>query len=215
MGGRSPLRVFVQGSPDLVDTVFSKDEGGRKLDIGLADLVHEEHAGAFRAEVSRGPHVGIDGLLEQLPAPAGQDLDIVLLSLQLDVVGSRAVEEFRGSFVRTIDSLKSGWGAHVLVLGASSVDPDDDVHDYHGIEDTPATRIHRFNLAILEIAMQTGISIIDVDRIIAELGGAQHVLRVLDYSPEAHRTILRELHRVIADIGFFEARPLMPQIGRA
>lgn len=215
MGGRSPLRVFVQGCPDLVDTVCSKEEGGRKLETGLVGLVLDAHAKSFRVEILRGASVRSDLLQDQLSAPGDETPDVVVLSLQLDITSSLGVEAFRDSLTRLIDSVKERWGAHVLLLGASSVDPDDHVHNYHGIDDTLVLRIHRFNLAALEVAVQTGISVVDTDRIIAELGGAQNVRKPFDFSPEAHRLLLRELHRVLGDIGFFEARPLMPQIGRA
>jgi hypothetical protein len=75
-------------------------------------------------------------------------------------------------------------------------------------------RISLFNLALYEISVLEGISIIDVDRMIAELGAENHVVGPMTYSDAAYHHITQEFLRVMEDIGFFEHRPLMLQIGK-
>ena len=57
-------------------------------------------------------------------------------------------------------------------------------------------------------------SIVDVDRILAELGGTSHATGAFQYSLQACDLICAELFRIMQDIGFFEHRPLIPQMGR-
>jgi hypothetical protein len=115
---------------------------------------------------------------------------------------------------RLIAAVKERLDAHVLVFNCSSIDPDDNVHNYHGREDTTALHIHRLNLALMELSCQEGISIIDVERLISEMGGERHVVAPCRYSDEAYEAVGQEFLRVLADIGFFEPRPLIMQIGQ-
>ena len=75
-------------------------------------------------------------------------------------------------------------------------------------------RLHKLGLALLELSIQEGISLIDVDRQLAELGAQRHVRAAGRYSEEAYQTIGREFVRVLEDIGFFENRPLIQQLGQ-
>jgi hypothetical protein len=115
---------------------------------------------------------------------------------------------------RVVAAVKRQRGPHVIVFNAASFDPDDEVHTYHYIPDTLAVMIQRINLALMQVSVRTGISIVDVDRLIAELGGARHVLRALVYSADAHRAMREEFVRVLEDIGFFEHRWLTMQVGQ-
>jgi hypothetical protein len=115
---------------------------------------------------------------------------------------------------RVVGAVKRRLGAHVIVFNAASFDPHDEVHTYHGIPDTLAVKIQRFNLALTQVSVRTGISIVDVDRLLAELGGAQHVLEALVYSTDAHRATREEFLRILEDIGFFEHRWLAMQVGQ-
>ena len=136
------------------------------------------------------------------------------LQEQFHPTGLLDVKQFQANFVRLIREIKERLGAHVIVYNCSSFDPEDRTSNYHNIEDTKSLRVQKFNLALMEISALEGISIIDVDRLIAELGGDKHVQKAFDYSSEACRAICREFLRVLEDIGFFEDRPLVPQLGK-
>jgi hypothetical protein len=110
--------------------------------------------------------------------------------------------------------VKERLDAHVLVHNASTVEPGDQVHNYHGREDTWALRVHQFNMALMELSVWEGISFIDVERLVAEHGAYRHVRQPGRYSAEVYEAIRREFRRVLEDIGFFEDRPLVMQVGR-
>lgn len=125
------------------------------------------------------------------------------------------VQQFKDNFIKIIRAIKEGLKAHVIMYNCSSFDPEDKQSNYYKLhDDTLAVRIQKFNLALMNISVLEGISIIDVDRLIAELGGGRHVLQCLSYSNEAYHAICQEFQRILEDIGFFENRPLIPQIGQ-
>lgn len=128
--------------------------------------------------------------------------------------GLLSVDQFRANMLQIIQAVKEQMNAHLLVYNCSSVDPEDQVHNYHGVEDTMPVRVHRFNLALMQLSMLEGVSIIDVERLVAQLGGEQHVKARFCYSNEALTSMAYELLRVLDDIGFFENRPLVMQVGQ-
>ena len=124
------------------------------------------------------------------------------------------VERFRQGFARLAADIKERLAAHIIVFNCFTFDPDDRTRSYFGVQGTPALRALKFNLALIDISTEQGISIVDVDRVLAELGGASHVTKVFRYSPQACELIRDEFFRVLQDIGFFEHRPLVMQVGR-
>ena len=61
-----------------------------------------------------------------------------------------------------------------------------------------------------------GIALVDADRIVAELGGADHASSHRSATRRPHpRRLPKETVRVLDDIGFFGPRPLVAQIGAA
>jgi hypothetical protein len=129
-------------------------------------------------------------------------------------VGLLPAARFQENLAWLIRAVKERLDAHVLVYNASTVEPGDQVHNYHGREDTWALRVHQFNLAVMELSVREGISFIDVERLVAEHGAYRHVRQAGRYSSEVYEAIRREFRRVLEDIGFFEDRPLVVQAGR-
>lgn len=133
---------------------------------------------------------------------------------QFEPIGLIDVQQFRDSYVRLIRILKERVNAHIIVYNCSSFDQDDHVHNYHGHPETLSLRVHEFNLALMQISASEGISIIDVDRLLGELGTNCHVIKALHYSLEAYQAIRLECLRVMEDLGCFEDRRPGVQIGQ-
>lgn len=125
------------------------------------------------------------------------------------------VEAFKENFIRLVKFAKERLDAHVLVFNCCTIDPNDNAYSYRDQhEDTLTVRVQKFNRALIEISILEGISIIDADRLISELGAGAHVPEALRYSVDGCRTLGKEFVRVVEDIGFFEKRPLVMQVGR-
>jgi hypothetical protein len=238
MGGKPTLRVFLKANEDVTDSLLSIRDGGRKVERGLRELVQEKYQGRFALDILQEPCGRADLTLQEVEGPylpadlhaqgsrAGAfrsrlgrgPFDVVVLSLLPDVLPSRegalSVAEFEDTLSRLVRALQERCDAHVLVYNCSSFDPADHVHNYHSAGGSFALRAHQLNLCLMRTSLRQGISIIDVDRVIAELGGRHHVEQAGRYSAEACQAIGREFLRVLEDIGFFEERPVVPQLGQ-
>ena len=129
-------------------------------------------------------------------------------------VGQLTAVEYKENLTQLVQTLKEKTDAHIILFGASSFDPDDQTHNFHGKEDNLTLRVHRFNVVMLQLSSEEGITFIDVDRILAELGCGEHVLKALTYSDTTYQTICEEFMRVITDVSFFEERPILVQMGQ-
>lgn len=100
-----------------------------------------------------------------------------------------------------IMQLRSRTEAPILVYNVSSVVPGEMVHSHAGLEDIASTRIKRFNLALVELSQRTGISIVDVDRIVAERGTKAMKLDTTHLTAEGCSAVAREVLRILEALG--------------
>jgi hypothetical protein len=225
---RQVVRVLLRGNQHLIDATLSRADGGSKLSSGVRELV-AAHAGGVQLEVTTEPCRGVASYLQALRSgPEGGEgstptaaftfePDIVLMSLEPDLLAEPPTDadRFRADLHEVIRLVKQELGSHVIVLTASTIDPHETVSNYHGLDPEPASlRAHRLDLAVMKLSFEEGISLIDADRLLAELGAAEHVKGFLDYSPAACEALCAEFVRVIEDYGFLDHRPLIPQVGR-
>lgn len=207
-GGKTPLRVLVLGGHDAV-----------------ACLTHGDRPDPFRALVT-GQRPGFDvEVVSRRSGPLGEVLsgleagaldvagvapDVVILSVSEDAAAASDRVSFETALADVARLVKPF--AHVLVFLASSFDPCDQTTNYRAAGDTVSLRVHRLNRAAIAASASEGISVVDVDRIVAELGGDRHVDSVLRYSTQVEAAIREEVLAILDDYGFFEDRPLVPQI---
>ncbi|MGI9611188.1 MAG: hypothetical protein ACR2NL_12920 [Acidimicrobiia bacterium] len=222
-GGKAVLRLVAFKSPDINASLFSEQNGGSCLEAGFAENVHESHQGKIRIDVTSQPALRSDQLMDALvggdidlgEASSEEAADLVVFSVQPDSVDmENDPDTFRENLRTAIRHVKEHSGAHIIVLNASNIDPEELTFNYSRVDVTLPERIRRLNLALVNLSIDEGISIIDVDRIVAQLGAANHVNGVVDYSCEASQVIGDEFLRIVEDIGFFEERPLLMQRGR-
>ena len=127
--------------------------------------------------------------------------------------GTLSAEASKQQLLEVVGTIKGELDAHVIVYNCSTVDPADQTYNYHGVGETIPLRVQQLNRIIIEISVKEGISIIDADRVLAELGARDNVPSALEYSAEACKALCEETLRVLADVGFFEKRPLIMQMG--
>ena len=177
----------------------------------LAAAVRQVTTGAGTVTIDVAPAVPGRDLVAALVAR--DDLsayDVLVLSARsgLDDTGGDGTE-FVDAVTAAVEVVKAA-GGRVLVVNGSTVVPGP-----RGDERSATSlAISRLNLAALRLSMSTGLSVIDVDRIIAELGGDDHVTGVLEYAPGARAAIAAEVAYVLEDYGFFDDRPVLEQIGQ-
>ncbi len=147
--------------------------------------------------------------------------DVVIMSVDDEVrrLGERpgdpgaAVAAVEDDLVAVVEALKPT-GARVIVANASTVDPDSWPRTFAGLDVEPVgLRAHRLDAMLVRVSHDQGISVIDVDRAVAEIGAAGNLDAAMVYGPEAAARIARETVSVLEDYGFFDDRPLLEQVG--
>jgi hypothetical protein len=109
------------------------------------------------------------------------------------------------NFARIIAKIRERTRAPILVYNVSSVVPGDQIHSHEGIDEIFSTRIRRFNLGLVGLSQQTGISIIDVDTIVARAGADRMKYDAVHLTGEGCRAVAEEVVRVIEDLGCLSA----------
>jgi len=230
MGGKPTLNLLIWAGSDVANSLLSFQEGGAKLHRGIRDLVQEKYAGKFEVKIIQKLWPSSERVLQKegnasdfalennVENGLDETIDIVVFSIESALNNSEdralSVERYSQNLVEIVRLIKEKMGAYIIFFNCCALDPEDRLHNYHNREDSFSVRVQKLNLALMKLSMQEGISIIDVDYILGELGGDRHVLQALDYSAAAWEAISLEFLRVIEDVGFFEHRPLLVQIGK-
>jgi hypothetical protein len=89
----------------------------------------------------------------------------------------------------------------ILLYNVSSVVIGDCVHCFGGLDETLSTRIKRFNLGLIDLSQATGVSVVDVDRIVASHGANRLKIDTLHLNAEGCRLVAEEVVRILADLG--------------
>lgn len=120
---------------------------------------------------------------------------------EFEPVGLLDVDASMRNLAAIAGRLAARSGAPVLVYNVSSIVPGDTVHCYAGLDETLATRIRRFNVALSDLSQRTGISIVDVDAVIARAGADRLKLDAFHLNDEGCRLVAAEAVRVLDDLG--------------
>ncbi|MDQ3782829.1 MAG: hypothetical protein M3349_07825 [Actinomycetota bacterium] len=213
------MRIAAVGGRHHLDMFASTADGGSLLGEVITarypgvtvDLVVEEVAGfdELRRRLAAGSFLSGD----QLP-------DVVILSVDDEVrrLPQRAADP-AAAVAAAADDLMAitdyfkGAGVRVLVANACTVDPEaSPLPDATGIEPI-GLRAHRLDLMLVQVSHSDGISVIDVDRSMAEIGAAENLSAPMVYGPAACARIIDDTVTILDDYGFFDDRPLLEQVG--
>lgn len=129
--------------------------------------------------------------------------------LQADFEPTRLlpVDEAMANLAAVIDRLRTRHDAPILIYNMSSVIPGETVHCHAGLDDVFSTRIRQFNLALIELSRQTGISIVDIDHLFAWHGASALKFDATHFTELGCRVVAEEVLRILADCG------LLPEDG--
>jgi hypothetical protein len=127
--------------------------------------------------------------------------DQAWLRESFDSVGLIDLTASMANFARIVAKIRERTHAPILVYNVSSVVPGDQIHSYEGIGEILSTRIRRFNLGLIGLSQRLGISIIDVDTIVARAGADRMKFDAMHLTGEGCRAVAEEVVRVIEDLG--------------
>jgi hypothetical protein len=222
LAGKNPVRLLIIGSRHHMDTMVSSAHGGSILDRGVAEVAADRYPGVT-VEVEVELVDGFAELRRRLEAGGRPSADVVILSVDDEVrrLGSRST--VASTAVAAVEADLSAITAaykvadtRVIVANACTVDPDSWARSYAGHEEEPVgLRAHRLDAMLVRVSHDLGISVVDVDRAVAEIGAAGKLDAAMVYRPEAAARITEETVAVLADYGFFDDRPLLEQVGAA
>ena len=105
------------------------------------------------------------------------------------------------NLIMIVSRIRQNSNAAILVYNVSSVVPGERIHAYDGLDEVLSTRIRRFNLGLIEVSRQTGISLIDVDRIVAQEGANRMKFDFRHLTSEGCQAVTEEVVRVLDDLG--------------
>jgi len=114
------------------------------------------------------------------------------------------------NFEQIVARIRARTTAPILIYNLSSVVPGEQVHSHLGMEDSVSTLIRRFNLGLIELSQKTGISVIDVDAILARAGADRLKLDAVHLTAEGCRLVADEVVSVLEDLGLFEPPETRP-----
>jgi len=110
------------------------------------------------------------------------------------------VSQSMESLAKIVERIRSHKDVPILVYNVSSIVPGEDLYNYLGVDETYSTRCKRFNLALADLSRQTGISIVDVDTIIARSGADRLKVDAMHLTPEGYRLVAEEVVRILVDL---------------
>jgi hypothetical protein len=115
------------------------------------------------------------------------------------------VESSMRNFGKIIAGIRERSTAPILVYNVSAVVPGESVHCHEGLDEILSTRIRKFNVALAELSQRTGISVIDVDAVIARGGADRLKVDAIHLTADGCRRVADEVVRVLEDLGCFAA----------
>lgn len=107
------------------------------------------------------------------------------------------------NLARIVSRVRDAGDPQILVFNLSPVVPWERVHCYQGIDETLAQRIRRFNLALTELSAEHGVSIVDVDAVLARAGAERLKVDAVTLNAEGCRLVCEEVVGILEDLGCF------------
>jgi hypothetical protein len=127
--------------------------------------------------------------------------DKIWLKEKFEALNRLSASESMANFRAIISKIRQISEAAILIYNLSPVITNETVHCYVGLGETLSTRIRKFNLGLIELSEQTGISIIDVDTILARHGADTLKIDAMHLTPAGYKLVAHEVVRVLDDLG--------------
>jgi hypothetical protein len=100
-----------------------------------------------------------------------------------------------------VDAIRAHRDVPVLIYNLSAITPGETLHCYQGLEGTLSSRIKEFNVGLIRLSEETGISIVDVDSLVARNGGEALKVDTTHLTPLGYQIVAKEVIRILDDLG--------------
>ncbi len=126
------------------------------------------------------------------------------LQTEFEATGRLEVAQSMANFEAIIVRIRERSEAPILIYNLSAITPGETIHCHLGLGEAYSTRIRRFNLGLIELSERTGISIIDVDSLLARQGADGLKLDMVHLTPAGYRLVAEEVVRVLGESGLLD-----------
>lgn len=117
-----------------------------------------------------------------------------------------SVDEASAHWRTVIERIRDHTPAPILVFNMSPFTPGDPPHCFLGLDDDISTRIREFNLALVRLSRETGISIVDVEGVVGRAGAERASVSAVHLSALGYELVARAVVRILGDYGLFDGR---------
>ncbi len=131
--------------------------------------------------------------------PSWPETDVAWLRKEFAPIPVLDAAESMRNLGRIVERLRARTQAPILVYNLSSAVLGDTVHCHQGLGDILSTRIRRFNLALVELSQRSGVSVVDVDAIVARMGASRAKVDSLHLTAQGCEAVAREVVRILED----------------
>jgi hypothetical protein len=203
-------RIIAVDAPDLRSALGDAS--------GLVADISRHTAGAHTAEVARWTGVHLEDFAACLTARSDElaHADAIVLSvglaMPLDGRGPDIEQWFTAPLAEAVAVLKDH-DVFVLVLNGSTYDPSETSASWTDVGLQPSLVVHRLDAELIRLSVLDGISIVDVDRLVAEMGGTEGVQSLLDYTLTCGDSVRAEIVRILDESRFFTPGQTVAQVG--
>lgn len=131
-----------------------------------------------------------------------KDLDTVdWFRANFERVGRLSVDEFKSNTRRLVSEIRSRMGSQVIFYNALALDPANPTHNYQLVKTAHAARRREFTIALAELSAELNFSIVDIDRILKNMGVEEQV-DFAHFPVDRMGPIGAEVHRILEAIDF-------------
>lgn len=178
-----------------LESQFSAKAFDTDADVLVLSIQSDVHASLYR-------HRSTGALLYPNDLAAWSTPDRAWLASEFEGLQPAGPDDFLAAWTAIIDRVREKKPDQpILIYNVSASVPGEQVHCHLGLEDIFSTRVRRLNLALIELSQITGISIIDVDAIVAKYGADATKHDYAHLTAAGYRYVAEEVVRVLEDIG--------------
>jgi lysophospholipase L1-like esterase len=127
--------------------------------------------------------------------------DRAWLGSEFSYAGLLSADESAECTLKIIDRIRETSDAPILIYNVSSFIPGENIHCYQFIGPTLSSRIKHFNNNLIEISEKSGISIVDVDRLVSGYGAEALKIDGMHLNAKGYELVSREVVRILSDVG--------------
>jgi hypothetical protein len=158
---------------------------------------------SIQADVMNGlaRHRGDGHLLYPHDAASWPKEDRQWLAANYEPVDRLAAAQSMSNLETVVARIRDTGDAKILIYNMSPFVPWERVHNYQGMGETLGARIRGFNLALIDLSRRIGVSIVDVDSVVAREGAERLKLDAVSLTVDGQRAVAKEVARILRDLG--------------